>query len=84
MRFNFSGYFAVFKMIAKNENFQEIVEGVVLLTQIDKLIRGHGAEISQYLGIYFVWPKGGARQLLGAQDHPFPYFLEILVFAFIS
>ena len=30
MRFDFSGYFAFFGMIAKNENFQKIGDGVVL------------------------------------------------------
>ena len=33
MRFNFSGYFAFFEMIAKNEKFQKIMKGVVLCNQ---------------------------------------------------
>jgi hypothetical protein len=33
MCFNFSGYFAFFEMIAKNEKFQKIGKGVVLRIQ---------------------------------------------------
>jgi hypothetical protein len=33
MHFKFSGYFAFFEMISKNENFQKIGKGVVLRAQ---------------------------------------------------